>query len=544
MIDYSHVEVSATPEIVHSFIQANRATYLEHLHFTQSRISTALKNIGVYKIYGREERQQGESFKDPRKIRLKFNRYHIRSGSSHGSLWDVPDIVGFTIVVSYPSEISSVAAIVDHLIDQGEFIAENPPEPTESDPDGDIISSKHGRAFKKRGYFACHYNLRKRGPNPKKAPICEVQIKTILFDAWGAKTHDLTYKTSSEANETLVQSFELLGDTLAVLDLQSDTLRRGIKDQQSVREHHLRSYIDLKSRSLLDHALEQLRLPKTKRAIFQRIDAGTNFDDLQIALREAESMFNSAQGEDDSIPEYDRIAHTQKWASIALFCSAVRSENKRFTNEAREYIAEWINRVKNPVAKIHALGVSGMVNLFALDIVEAINETQQAIEIAVSISNFSSVEEEHAFRKRMISIYSSQSYYYTLLIGSHDGREMDAVEKARENREAYLNMRDTGEAIEIDEICTEETLLDFFSKLPDDRTPSVFMALDTLLFVCCCVAEEIGELKKAHRALQRLHEKTPPQLVAEAQVLFEFHDYCARSRLAELEKAYFGSSQS
>ena len=85
-----------------------------------------------------------------------------------------------------------------------------------------------------QGYFACHYNLRS-SDYTTHTPICEVQIKTVLHDGWGAKTHDLTYKSSMDLDPSLVEGFELLGDTLAKIDQQSDLLRKSLENRIRVR---------------------------------------------------------------------------------------------------------------------------------------------------------------------------------------------------------------------------------------------------------------------------------------------------------------------
>ena len=80
-------------------------------------MSKVVQPLSVYKIYGREEKQKGAMLKDARKARLKFNKYFIERKKGVGSLWSIPDIVGFTVVVAYPSDISPVASAIDELVD-------------------------------------------------------------------------------------------------------------------------------------------------------------------------------------------------------------------------------------------------------------------------------------------------------------------------------------------------------------------------------------------------------------------------------------------
>jgi ppGpp synthetase/RelA/SpoT-type nucleotidyltranferase len=65
---------------------------------------------------------------------------------------------------------------------------------------------------------------------------CEIQIKTILQEAFDAKSHDLAYKPGVlEVGEDLKLQFSLLANLLRVIDGQSEFLKRIIlKEQQEL----------------------------------------------------------------------------------------------------------------------------------------------------------------------------------------------------------------------------------------------------------------------------------------------------------------------
>ena len=229
------VSVPATPDDVRRFLDGNRRKYEQDLQRLQLVLSglrrkeRALRH--VYKIYSRGEAQAGDELKSARKIRLKFNDFNEKRKSAQASLFDVPDIVGLRIVVSYPSDISAIAAVLDNAIDRKELLAVAMGAPAPSS----VITTRYGRPLETGGYFACHYNVRLPGVGIAR-PICEIQIKTLLHDAWGAKTHDLTYKPAGRIGAELLTSFDLLGASLANLDQQSDALKTSIVRNASVRE--------------------------------------------------------------------------------------------------------------------------------------------------------------------------------------------------------------------------------------------------------------------------------------------------------------------
>ena len=228
------MSVPASPAEVSGFMERNRERYLAHLAEVLRQIEELRKADprlrSIYKIYSRGDLQGLDELKSARKIRLKFNEWNQEQGATQASLFDVPDVVGLTIVVPYPSGIDAVAAAIDAAVD-----AKQPKSVRmgSSDPASTLVT-RHGRGLASKGYSACHYNL--RIPGAGKRPIVEVQIKTLLHDAWGAKTHDLTYKPSGRIEEELLVSFDLLGSSLANLYQQSDALRTSILRAAEVRE--------------------------------------------------------------------------------------------------------------------------------------------------------------------------------------------------------------------------------------------------------------------------------------------------------------------
>jgi tetratricopeptide (TPR) repeat protein len=76
-----------------------------------------------------------------------------------------------------------------------------------------------------------HLTLRGRSTAEFPVEKAEVQIKTMLHDGWGAKTHDLTYKPEGEIEQSLHRHMEILGDVLQNLDDQSELIKDAIKER-------------------------------------------------------------------------------------------------------------------------------------------------------------------------------------------------------------------------------------------------------------------------------------------------------------------------
>jgi ppGpp synthetase/RelA/SpoT-type nucleotidyltranferase len=181
---------------VNEFLQLNRRKY-EHLltslvHTLERKLDTFDALGRIYRIYSRSDKQSGEIFKDAWKIMYKVNKE--RSKNPDFRIHEVGDIIGLTVVVPYPSDIDFVRHCIDEAIERDEFLSF-----LNSNEQGTTV---YGEKKDDRGYHAYHYQLGINLSEYENAR-CELQIKTLLHDAWGAKTHDLTYKPAGEVDERL-----------------------------------------------------------------------------------------------------------------------------------------------------------------------------------------------------------------------------------------------------------------------------------------------------------------------------------------------------
>jgi ppGpp synthetase/RelA/SpoT-type nucleotidyltranferase len=184
----------------------------------------------VYLIYTRADKQNGEIFKDVWKIVEKADAAAI----PYHQLYFIRDIIGVTIVVVYPSDIDVVRKIIDERIHAHHFVSVYDTAPC------DDHASFYGETKRHKGYYAHHYTLevgKELGKPDLLFTRCELQIKTVLHDAWGAKTHDLTYKRAGALDERMNKQAEVLGDVLAGIDQQSELLRHLIQGRWVLEEH-------------------------------------------------------------------------------------------------------------------------------------------------------------------------------------------------------------------------------------------------------------------------------------------------------------------
>ena len=175
----------------------------------------ALGPGAVHHIYSRgDDAKSGSPFKDARKIAFKARRDHGRVTAE--TIVQLNDIIGLTVVVQYPDQVDPLRKALRKFLGNAIGVAS-----TETHKD-------------KGGYFATHVVYRKRYGTEELR--CEVQIKTLLHDAWSAKMHDLTYKPSGMLDPRLGALMASIASTLASLESQSEMIRDMIKAGWNVEE--------------------------------------------------------------------------------------------------------------------------------------------------------------------------------------------------------------------------------------------------------------------------------------------------------------------
>lgn len=205
---------------VSKFMDMNEARYLKLLDRTRQAVEAAAEQLGsdkIYSTYSRGKKQgTNREIKDRGKIVAKLAEKRTEDPTYR--LEYVVDIVGLTVVVYYPDQIE---LFVD-AFEKAAVAMTLGLEPYET-----AVGSARTKVHRDKGYHATHIKVVSGDPSLARLRA-EVQIKTMLHDAWGAKMHDLTYKPGGVLDPSLTALMEGFGDSLQSIELQSVTLRETI----------------------------------------------------------------------------------------------------------------------------------------------------------------------------------------------------------------------------------------------------------------------------------------------------------------------------
>lgn len=517
------ITVPATPMAINGFIDANRQRYLNDLakirDMVDDMVATHRELRCIYKIYSRGSLQNGDELKSSRKIRLKFDEFNFYLGIGEASVFDVPDIVGLTIVVSYPSDISTVSERFDALVEAGELVV---PFPVGKAATVGKIVTRYGRAIESGGYYACHYNVRL--PAISSGPICEVQIKTLLHDAWGAKTHDLTYKPAGKIGAELLDSFELLGTNLANLDLQSDVLRASIVRTASVRESKRRR---LQVAILRENAASRIGrvadADAQNKLTLLHARIGTMSPDTPVADGEA------------VLRELLVVFKLEEQAAMRVLCylAAVTQEN-RFYEQGQDAIRVIGDQSADEVTRIRSRTMAALAAFSVGEVGEAIDIAEQAKEQvnALSLSGLPA-DKRKTLDETSVALCSSLAYYHADIVGSHDGDKRRSATKAAEYLRESVAMYGVAGLPAAGLFAEDHEIIAAIQPTKDGL--EAFFALDNEAFVMIQTATTEAEIRRASERMHMIHSNRPAQIAGLSDLVRDYHDFCARMRLAELE---------
>jgi len=168
----------------------------------------------IYRVASMADYQgPGKDFKTPESVEKKIEQK--RKDNKEYSLKDVEDIVGLRVVCFYPSDVETVAQHIRQL-DKRELLVV-------SDEELEYPS----------GYRGHHFVVTL--PDTELREIKgEIQIVTMLVEAWACKTHPLTYYKGIAKKLEHLNHARLLADALRVADEHSEFFK-----QLATREREL-----------------------------------------------------------------------------------------------------------------------------------------------------------------------------------------------------------------------------------------------------------------------------------------------------------------
>lgn len=139
----------------------------------------------------------------------------------------IEDLVGITVVCPYTS---CAMEVIDEMFLQLPFIV----KPRTS---GEAMRTSDA------GYRGWHFVAE---PSPELITVmpflmgakCEIQIKTMIQEAWDAQTHDVTYKHEEPIDVGLASALKNQSASLAAHDDQSETIRSMIQKLEEEEKEH------------------------------------------------------------------------------------------------------------------------------------------------------------------------------------------------------------------------------------------------------------------------------------------------------------------
>lgn len=141
-----------------------------------------------------------------------FNKLNRKKYSN--LLTEVTDFAGVRVVSLYVSDLKLIEAIIQKEFDVVEKI--------------DKLKEKTSDQF---GYLANHYivKLGRRSSGARyddlKNLVCEIQVRTVLQDAWAIIQHHLVYKHESKVPKDIHRKLNSLAGLLETADDQFDNVR-------------------------------------------------------------------------------------------------------------------------------------------------------------------------------------------------------------------------------------------------------------------------------------------------------------------------------
>lgn len=170
------------------------------------------------------------SVKSAKSVIEKIDRHRLNQedGSEPYGFNDVTDLVGSKILCAYPSDVQIVLA---WLRRQRTYLVSPP-----------VRQAKEEALERERlrGYRGYHFILKRKRGEARQYSF-ELQVKTLLEEAWDAKTHDVSYKPSGEIQPAILDHMKLLSKSLVVVDDQSEVLKQQIQIEEKESSIHYKA---------------------------------------------------------------------------------------------------------------------------------------------------------------------------------------------------------------------------------------------------------------------------------------------------------------
>ena len=199
------------------------------------------------------------------------------------------------------------------------------------------------------GYHAHHLVLSSKHQDLQHLR-CEVQVKTVLHDAWAAKTHGFTYKPRSQLSPFDVRMMQSFGDGVEALEAQSELLR--------LRWAQEREASKLRQKSLIAYAASKAMFGKLDQREFGREALTDHFRKIYKKLVNSEAYLLECSIDDATlvsiVQEIDEIRKEPDGIvpAFRLMLLAAAMRRKGDLNDiTKQYMEEWIGYTKKEKAE-------------------------------------------------------------------------------------------------------------------------------------------------------------------------------------------------
>lgn len=243
--------MSATND-AETFLRDYAQDYRDLLKVVATACEQAQTKLGrdvVIDVYTRpDDPSAGGPFKAPHKIAAKIRQWNLPPTTA--SFLQINDVIGVTVVVGYPDQVNAVVdAVKKALARKAKW----------------LNTLKHEA---KNGYYATHLNYAYL--HKAETLHFEVQIKTLLHNAWSKKMHDLTYKPVRAFDPRLSALMASVAATIESLEEQSTLIRDMIKANWNVEDEARREARQGVFDTMLEYA-EADGLPPALKALSEKV---------------------------------------------------------------------------------------------------------------------------------------------------------------------------------------------------------------------------------------------------------------------------------
>lgn len=337
----------------------DRNKYKNYAKYVLKMVKDALKSRQIDIAYASAREKTPESLEKKCKKQFKDNDGNLVNKYTDFRS-EIMDLAGVRIVTYLLDDIDQVSAIIRELF---EVIEEH------SGNKLDLLGAD------RIGYLSVHYIVKLKdeslhvGMEEFKGIKCEIQVRTVLEDAWAQIFHDRQYKNELDMinSDKLLRRTNLLSGNLELLDYQiNDLVKEYDKVSQMERAKKLKNILDKSITK--ENILSYLDIRLEKKTVFY------NYERMERLLKEfgikkirdLENVLKDTHCE-EKLMAYKKLLTADKIISLMLI---INDNNKFFekvgdsiilTVESCEFLKEFID-IKKQCSKYKVKIESGGKN--------------------------------------------------------------------------------------------------------------------------------------------------------------------------------------